>query len=135
MRADRCRWPISCGRGKHSQAAGVNGHALGEAVLGGEIGDQLAAWRGCGRLHVGVEALAGKLILGDVARVEGGALEGGLSDAPSRTTGLSRIPSTALDRGGGREWDGRSQAHITMCGQFRAFVTTVAEEQGERRIP
>ena len=75
--------------GKHAQAAGIDGQAFGEAVFGGEVGDRACRLPGLRPiLHVRVVALAGLRVLGQIARVGGGALQRCLRNPPSMTTGL-----------------------------------------------
>src|SRR5206468_3433784 len=63
--------------GKNAEPTGVYGHALGEAVLGREVGDEFALliFIFGDRFHVSVETLAGKLVLNEVAGVRGGTFE------------------------------------------------------------
>ncbi len=74
--------------GEDAEAARVNGQAFGESIFGRKIGDHFAI-RVAGRiLHVRIEALAGELVLGDVARVGGHLFEGGLGNTAQHYDGV-----------------------------------------------
>ena len=88
--------------GEDAQAAGIDRQALGEAVLGGEIGDQLAIGGRRALAHAGVVGLAGLLIERQVARVGGRPFAGWPGRrGPASARDCSRIPARAPDRGGG----------------------------------
>ena len=67
--------------GENAQAAGIDGQALGKAIFRGEIGDQFAVGGRRALAHARIVGGAGRTIEGQVARIGGGLLQGGLRDA------------------------------------------------------
>ena len=67
--------------GEDAEAARIDRQAFGEAVLGGEIGDQLAVGRRGALAHARIVDGTGGTIERQVARVGGRPLQGGLRDA------------------------------------------------------
>ncbi len=90
--------------GENAEAAGIDRQALGEAVFGGEIGDQFAVGGRGGLAHARVVGGAGGAIQGQVAGIGGGLLQRGLGNAAQhRAPGCIRNRARARDRGGGTE--------------------------------
>ena len=96
--------------GQHAEAAGIDGHAFGEPVLGGEVGDELAIGVRVAADHVRVELLAGELILSDVTGIVGGAIESALGNAAQHGDGV-------------------------VAGVFPEGGIEAAEQSADRRLP
>ena len=122
---------------KHAEAAGIDRQAFGESVLGGEVGDQLAVR--FGRLpaplaHVRVEALAGQLILRDIARIGRRALQRmSAKRGPASRPGCSRIPSTRPDRDAGKASGWMAPTPTECCRRVPTCATAAAAGPDVRR--
>ena len=121
--------------GENAEAAGIDGQAFGEAVFGGEVGDQLAVGVGGGRLHVRVEALAGELVQSEVARVGGGAFERRLRDAAQHHDGVVAAFLPEEDRDGGTACEWPAPRPTDVVGEFRHARQLGGQERANDEFP
>ena len=68
--------------GKHAQAAGVDRHAVQQAVFHGEVGHQHVRLSRALGGHVGVQSFAGAAVQRQVARIPRGSFQRFLRNAP-----------------------------------------------------